>query len=194
MSSLEPDRLVVIGASTGGPGHIQKILRALTPGFRPAIIIAQHMDPGYVGSFVAFLKTRSSLDIYEVGSDPLVVKPSSVYVCSRTSLLARKGREIDINPITDTAAKGYNPNVSALFESAAPLAQKINVMGVILTGIGDDGARGCSILSQAGGKCMAESRESAIVYGMPKRAYELNPQIEVKHIDEIIERIRLFGA
>ena len=87
----------------------------------------------------------------------------------------------------------YNPNVDTLFLSAVPFAKEAEILAVLLTGIGNDGALGLSELQKIGARCLAESEKSAIVYGMPKRAVEINPLITSMHLDDIITTIKTFG-
>jgi two-component system chemotaxis response regulator CheB len=88
----------------------------------------------------------------------------------------------------------YNPSVDHLFYSAVQLVKSHDILAILLTGIGQDGAEGLSALQNAGATCIAESERSAIVFGMPKRAAELNANIKVMHLDSIIDYIKKFGS
>ena len=192
LNSSRPDKLIIIGASTGGPGHIQKIITALRNSSNIAVVVAQHMDAVYIPSFVKLLNSNCALEVYEA-HERTRLQGSSVYICSSSCILKKEGSAITLLP-EQTGHGSYNPNINLLFESAAALTHEVQIMGMILTGIGEDGAKGCLSLAESGGECLAESEESAVVYGMPKRAYELNRKITVKSLDGIIDTIRRFGA
>ena len=192
LTGSRPDKLIIIGASTGGPGHIQKIMRTLRPDSNVAVVVAQHMDAIYIPSFVKLLNSNCALEVHEV-SEHTRLRGSSVYICSNSCILKKEGPGLSLFA-GETGHCKYNPNIDLLFESAAGLTHEVVIMGMILTGIGEDGAKGCSALARSGGSCLAESEESAVVFGMPKRAYELNPDITVKNLDGIIDTIREFGA
>ena len=186
------NKVILIGASTGGPGHLRKILAALDDTVDAAIVIAQHMDAIYLPSFAKQMNDLCPLEVELVEHDT-ALEGGKIYICAGSSRLEMQGQNV-ILKAGSSAAGPYNPNIDTLFESSAAVARRCAVMGIILTGIGDDGAKGCWHLAQAGGSCVAESETSAVVYGMPKRAYELNETIAVQHLDEIISTIKTFGA
>lgn len=184
--------LILIGASTGGPGRIYSILSALENPFPGAVIIAQHMSAPFVPSFIHQLQSITSLPIRSV-DEPQKIEQGHIYVCSVTSELVQRSGEIWLEPMEE-GDYPYNPQIDRLFASASFLPSVLKRLGVILTGIGDDGAFGSLSLYESGGKCLFESEESAIVYGMPRRAKELVPSGDIGSIDEIIERIKDFGG
>lgn len=189
---MKVSSLVLIGASTGGPGRIYSILESLDDDFNGTIVIAQHMNESFFESFVHQLKALSKLPVSLVNREqPL--ECCQVYVCSKTSRLIQKKGEIWIEP-TNMKGFSYNPQIDILFSSAASLPSSLKRLGVILTGIGEDGALGALQLFQSGGKCIYESELSAIVFGMPRRAKELNPDANIGDISEIIRFIRTFGS
>ncbi len=184
-------KFILIGASTGGPGRLHTILEELPHNFCSAIIIAQHMVPLFIPSFVKQLSVSTSLEIQAV-YDGIEILPSNVYVCSgECKLIEKEGRLCVV--YAEPPELLYSPNVDTLFLSAAELSRSIEKMGIILTGIGDDGAKGSKALFDAGGVCMFESEESATVYGMPRCAIELVPQGKVGSMSQIIEAILDFG-
>lgn len=184
--------LILIGASTGGPGRIYSILSALDSSFCGTVIIAQHMSAPFVPSFIHQLQSIVSLPILSVEESRQIEK-GHIYICSVTSELVQKNGGIWLDPIGE-GNYPYNPQIDRLFTSASTLPAGLKRLGVILTGIGDDGASGSLALYESGGKCLFESEESAVVYGMPRRAKELVCNGEVGGIDEIIERIKAFGG
>lgn len=184
--------LILIGASTGGPGRIYSILSALDSRFEGTIIIAQHMSASFIPSFIHQLESMVTLPISAV-EDTVMIKKGTIYVCSLTTRMVVKNKEIWIEPIKE-GGYSYNPQIDVLFASAAELPSSLKRLGVVLTGIGDDGAMGSLALSQSGGDCLFESEESSIVYGMPRRAKELVPSGTVASIDEIVELIKKYGG
>lgn len=183
--------LILIGASTGGPGRIYSILTALEEGFEGAIVIAQHMNASFIPSFIHQLHTIVSLPIASV-TQPLKLEKGKIYICSVTSHLFLKEGEIWLEP-SEEGDYPYNPQIDALFTSASQLPATLKRLGVILTGIGDDGALGSLALYESGGRCLFESEESAIVFGMPRRAKELVCNGDVGSIEEIVKCIKEFG-
>jgi two-component system chemotaxis response regulator CheB len=186
LKSLKP-KLILIGASTGGPGHIQKILENLESDFDSTIIIAQHMGEEYLPSFAKNLNKKCLIDVCMV-EEGMRLEPSKVYVCSGLCTLAQN---LEFSKKT-TQEHHFNPDINTLFESVVEVLNRFEVMSVILTGIGEDGAKGSLVLFESGAKCLAESAQSAIVFGMPKRTIELCKDIEIKSIDEIVEDVQDF--
>ena len=185
-------KVILIGSSTGGPGHLKKILSALNPNFKSSIVIAQHMNATFIPSFIAQFQTEFKLPVHSV-DEKLELTNSNIYICPKNCHLMHRSTAIKIEP-TDTKTTLYNPSVDTLFLSAAELIKVADIVAVLLTGIGHDGAMGLSKLQESGAKCIAESKESAIVYGMPKRAIEINPSIQDLPLEKIIELIPKFGS
>lgn len=190
MKSLE-HKLILIGASTGGPAHIEKILCALQEPMDFTVIIAQHMGSEFLPSFIKRLALKTHHSI-ELAQDKEIVQSGTVYIADRHCALVANGSYLEFRVTTPSHAP-YNPEINYLFRSAAKLAPKYKLLATLLTGIGDDGVEGCLELSQNGIKCIAESQKTAIVYGMPARAKERIPSIQVMDLDDIIREIQNFG-
>jgi len=184
--------LVLIGSSTGGPGHLQKIVKALPLGFTGTLIIAQHIAHEFIPSFVNQLQQHCLLDVIPV-RERLQVLPGKVYICSLTSTLGLISNTLYFHQ-TECNASGYNPNINRLFESASAFIKQLNTVEIILTGIGDDGVKGLQSFSESGGYCIAESESSAIVYGMPFQATKHIKRLSVQNLDEIIQTIKRFDT
>lgn len=184
--------MIIIGASTGGPGHLKYIFDKLSGVTLPAVIIAQHMDARIIPSFASHLGSSSHRSVHTV-TKKTRISSGGLYVCQHTSRLSLLSGTMELE--VDVASHfPYNPSINTLFTSAAALKVRIPLMAILLTGIGDDGAEGLFRLHKAGAECIAESEESAIIYGMPKKAFEYNPAVLVHSLDEIVEKIREFGA
>lgn len=184
-------KIVLIGASTGGPGHLKKILSAILPTFNGAIVIAQHMNATFIPSFISQFQNELSLPVHAVDKK-MSLHNANIYICPQNCRM-RKG---DFSPKIEPVEEGdtpYNPSIDSLFSSSVECAKDAEILAVLLTGIGHDGANGLSELQKIGAKCIAESEKSAIVYGMPKRAIEINPNIVSLPLDDIVQTIKKFG-
>ncbi|MDQ1297983.1 MAG: two-component system, chemotaxis family, protein-glutamate methylesterase/glutaminase [Campylobacterota bacterium] len=189
---MENFPLIFIGASTGGPSRIHTIVSSLSHDFRGAIIIAQHMGAEFISSFIKQLQKITSLNIEEIKRG-VAVALGTIYVCEVTSRLVIKEGRLWLEPALGVE-HFYSPEVNTLFHSASLIDRSIERIGIILTGIGDDGALGALALSQSGAQCYFESEESATVFGMPRCAKELVPSGEVISMDDIVKVIQHVGA
>lgn len=182
-------KLILIGSSTGGPGRINQILSSLSPDFSASIIIAQHMVDLFIPSFVKQLDAICPLPVVLV-NDGLVVQASTVYICSNETKLFEKHGNIYFGH-SNMHKNDFSPDINILFSSASLL--KYPILAIVLTGIGEDGALGLKKIFDNGGQCMFESEESAVVYGMPKKAKEEVPQGKEGNINTIVSAIKQFG-
>ncbi len=148
------------------------------------------MDNQYIPSFVKRLASVSPLPLQQL-ADGEVLQRGNVYICSSLCMLHFKNGMLQ-SSIRQNGALDYNPNIDKLFFSIAPLCQEVEVLSIILTGIGSDGAAGMQAIAQNGGRALTESCESAIVFGMPCRAKELVPEAKDLHLDGIIDEIQRF--
>jgi two-component system chemotaxis response regulator CheB len=173
--------LVVIGASLGGPRALAALLRGLPPGFRAPIAIVQHIADGFTEGLAAWLASETRLDVHE-GQDGEALVPGRV-------LLAPTGRHLLVGdgfvrlsdaPPVDT----FRPSVTPLFLSSAR-AYGARVCGVILTGMGRDGAEGLRAIRDGGGVTLAQDESTSAVFGMPRAAIELGAVERVLPLDEI---------
>lgn len=189
---FKKEKLILIGASTGGPGHLKDIFSNLTPDFTTPIIIAQHMNHVFIESFVK--QFNSELDLGVVMSETKhCIEKKHIYVCAKHCELTKKGHDLELVGC-DFVKSHYNPSIDHLFQSAIPFVKDYDILAILLTGIGQDGAMALSNLQKAGATCIAESKESAIVYGMPKAAIEINPNIQALSLKKIISKIKQFGG
>jgi len=192
LNHSEPERLVLVGASTGGPGHLRQIVESLDMNFSAALIIAQHMEDQFIPSFVKQLQHLSKRPVTSVRNSERLLA-GTIYLCTMMTKLVFDSSQLKITQRSVCSIR-FNPDIDYLFESAAEIAHRVPVMGVILTGIGDDGAKGCQALAEAGGTCIAECESTAIVNGMPMQARRLIPDIRVQKLDEISRSINQFGC
>ncbi|MDD2566719.1 MAG: CheB methylesterase domain-containing protein [Thiovulaceae bacterium] len=192
MKYLEPKKLILIGASTGGPAHIEKIATVLPENFGASIVVAQHMGNEFIPSFAKRLNERSKLTVSQAREGD-TLHAGCLYIVSEHAEIIQNGEHLTFCIKTNPHAH-FNPDINTLFLSAAHFVGRCEILAFILTGIGDDGVDGCVRLEQEGARCIAESEKTAVVYGMPARAKERGANIHAKDLHEIIEIIKQFGA
>ncbi|CAH1190609.1 Protein-glutamate methylesterase/protein-glutamine glutaminase [Paenibacillus auburnensis] len=166
------ERLIVIGASTGGTEAIASVINALPPDM-PGIIIVQHIPPVFSRMFSERLNLSSALSVKEAEDGDLVV-PGKVLVApgDKQVSVRRIGGQYRLECASGAKVNGHCPSVDVLFESAAKAAGA-QVIGVLLTGMGYDGAKGLLALRRKGARTIGQDEATSVVYGMPKAAYEL---------------------
>lgn len=190
MRNFEPHKIVVIGASTGGPGQIEKIITALERLHDTTLIIAQHMAVDFIPSFVKRLQQYSKSQVSLALHDEQM-QTGTIYICSGITTLRREGYRAYFS-VSASLENRYNPDIDSIFGSLVPFSDEIKILGVILTGIGDDGVNGCKELSLRGASVMTQDAKSSIVDGMPSRARKEIDGIMVGNIEEIREKIKEF--
>lgn len=183
------EKLVLIGASTGGTEAIRQVLEPL-PANSPAIMITQHMPAGFTRSFVQRLDNLCAMQVHEA-EDGQRVLPGHVYLAPggvAHMKLARSGANYVVKLDESEPVNRHRPSVDVLFNSAAQVAGK-NAVGVILTGMGKDGALGLMAMKQAGAITFAQDEASCIVFGMPREALLIGAADNAVPLSEISERI-----
>ncbi|HQS67332.1 MAG TPA: chemotaxis-specific protein-glutamate methyltransferase CheB [Sulfuricurvum sp.] len=173
-STADVTKLLLIGASTGGPGRIEQICTALPATFAYAVCIVQHMPEQFTAAFATRLDKNSSLPVIEA-KDHMELYPGNIYL-ARGGVHMHFGKKVTgrvvIREEKNKGSRFFQPSVDEMFLSALKVFSGDQIVGVLLTGIGDDGAMGMVALKQAGGFTIGESEETATVYGMPKEAYD----------------------
>jgi two-component system, chemotaxis family, protein-glutamate methylesterase/glutaminase len=179
--------VVVIGASTGGPAALHKILSAMPADFSLPIVIVQHISFGFVEGLASWLNDASPLRV-QIGQQGERMQPGVVYV-------APDDRHLTVDAyrrLALTAAEpmgGHRPAVTALFQSAAR-SYGAAALAVLLTGMGADGALGMKALYDAGAITLAQDQASCVVFGMPKEAIALNAVKQIVPLDRIARTIQ----
>lgn len=179
--------LVVLGCSTGGPAALQKIIPDLPEDFPAPIIIAQHIPVGFTGPMAQRLDQRSKIKVVEAthGSG---LEPGTVYIAPAGShtVVKRVNSRMTIEVLSPESAPGlYRPSVNALFLSAEAYAP--HVLAIVLTGMGQDGLEGAKVLHAKGAQIIAESQESAVIYGMPRVIAESQLAHLVLNLEQVVE-------
>ncbi len=182
-------RVVAIGSSTGGPAALQIILTRLPADFSAAVVVSQHMPKGFTGPLAERLNRLSQVRIREA-KDLDLVEPGTVLICPGGNHLGlkKKGRGAVVLLKEGKLTDKYVPSVDYMMKSVAEVFGH-NSMGVILTGMGNDGRNGMVEIKMKGGYTIAESEETAVVFGMPAEAIKAGAARTVLPISEIPSEI-----
>lgn len=166
------DKIIAIGASTGGTEAIRTVLKAL-PSNTPGIVIVQHMPELFTRSFADRLNLECNISVKEAENNDTVFPGRALLAPgNKHMLLKRSGARYYVEVKDGPLVNRHRPAVDVLFRSVARFAGQ-NAVGVILTGMGDDGAKGLLEMKESGAKTIGQDEKSCIVYGMPHIAYEI---------------------
>jgi two-component system, chemotaxis family, protein-glutamate methylesterase/glutaminase len=190
-SRPETDRIVCIGISTGGTEALLEVLEALPPNC-PGMLIVQHMPQGFTAAFARRLDGLCQIKVKEV-EDGETVQPGCAYIApgARHMLLQRTGLRYHIAIKDGPPVSRHRPSVDVLFRSAAQYAAR-NALGIIMTGMGDDGARGLLEMRKIGASTCAQDEESCVVFGMPKEAIACGAAEKIVPLGQIPREIMLW--
>ncbi len=169
-----PSRIVMIGASTGGPTEITRLFSQLPSELDIAIFVAQHMPYGFTKPFAERLNKYTSFNVKE-GESRELIKKGNVYICPggyHMEIFTVENR-FRLRLLRKSDEDKYAPSIDVLFKSGAKVFGE-RAMGILLTGMGNDGIEGMKAIKDIGGITIAESEETSILYGMPKEALEKN--------------------
>ena len=182
------NKIVAIGASTGGTEALTVLLTAMPPG-APGIVIVQHMPEVFTKSFADRLNNLCAIEVREakdgdvVGPGRALIAPGNYHL-----LLRRSGALYQVQVKSGPLVNRHRPSVEVLFKSAARYAGK-NAVGVILTGMGADGADGMKEMHEAGARTIAQDEHSSVVFGMPKEAIARGAVDHIMPLDRIAQKI-----
>lgn len=188
--SARPVRdIVAIGVSTGGPPAVQKVLSRLPENFPASILIAQHMPAAFTGPFAKRLDGVCAIKVKEAENGERLT-PGTAYIApgGKHLRLEQRGTMIEVVVTGDPAEALYKPSANVLMESVGKKFGR-RALGVILTGMGSDGMEGMKVLKQAGGRAIAQSDATCVVYGMPKAIVDAGLSDEIVDIDDVAEAI-----
>ncbi|MFD0738953.1 chemotaxis response regulator protein-glutamate methylesterase [Lysobacter koreensis] len=187
------DRLLAIGASAGGTEAIREVLSRM-PADAPATVIAQHIPAAFSGPFAERLNRHSRMTVVEAGDgQPLLAGHAYVAPGGRHLRVVRSGARWHCRLGDDEPVRRHRPSVDVLFESVAKYAGA-NASAALLTGMGDDGARGLLALRRAGASTFAQDEASSVVWGMPGAAVALDAAGEVLPLAQIAHRLLAVAA
>jgi two-component system chemotaxis response regulator CheB len=182
-SATSANKVVAIGVSTGGPQALEYVLSQLPADFPGAITVVQHMPDGFTDMFARRLDEICPLRVKEAQSGDLL-QSGRVLICPGSRHMKVKRLPLgDIVVLSDEPrVNGHRPSADVLLRSVAE-EFKSNAVGVIMTGMGDDGAEGLGMIKKEGGMTVVQSEESCVVYGMPKAAIERGYAVRIVGLD-----------
>ena len=180
------DQLICIGASTGGTEALRVLLERMPPD-APAIVMTQHIPAAFSGSLAARLDGASPMRVCEA-RDGQPITPGHAYLApgDRHLRVARSGARLVCRLDDEAPVSGHRPSVDVLFRSVAHACGR-NAVGVMLTGMGSDGAQAMQELQQAGARTLAQDEASCVVWGMPGAAYRLGAVDKLVPLDDIAQ-------
>ena len=190
LAAAPPSKVVAIGISTGGPQALEYLLPQLPADFPGSIVIVQHMPEGFTDMFARRLDEMSPLRVREARSGDSLLA-GQVLVCPGSRHMKVKRLSLrDIAVLTDEPrVNGHRPSVDVLFRSVAEEFRS-QAVGLLMTGMGDDGAEGLGAVKKSGGMTIAQSEDSCVVYGMPKAAIERGYAVRVVALDVLSATLR----
>ena len=181
---MTTEKVVVVGASTGGTEALSAFLQML-PEDTPGIVIVQHMPENFTAAFAKRLDSICRVTVKEAENNDSVVRGHVLIAPgNRHTLLKRSGARYYVEVKEGPLVSRHRPSVDVLFRSAARYAGK-NAVGVIMTGMGDDGAHGMKELHDAGARTIAQDEASCVVFGMPNEAIKLGGVDKIMPLDRI---------
>jgi len=182
------EKVVVVGASTGGTEALREFLESM-PSDSPGIVIVQHMPEHFTRSFAERLNQLCSITVKEAENNDTVIRGRALIAPGNFHLLLKRSGaryyvEVNDGPLVNR----HRPSVDVLFRSTAKFAGN-NAIGVIMTGMGDDGAKGLLEMHDAGAYTIAQDEASCVVFGMPKEAIKLKAADEILALPKIADRV-----
>ena len=182
------DKIIAIGASTGGTEAVRRVLTQL-PVDMPPILVVQHMPQHFTKLFAERLNQSCALEVREALDGDLVTPGKALIAPGNQHMaLRRSGARYRVELNSEPLVWHQRPSVEVLFNSVAEYAGR-NAIGIILTGMGKDGAAGLLAMRNAGAYTIAQDERSSVVYGMPKEAVSLGAAVEVLSLDRVAARL-----
>jgi two-component system, chemotaxis family, protein-glutamate methylesterase/glutaminase len=186
------DRIVAIGTSTGGTIALERVLSSL-PADAPGIVIVQHMPEKFTAAFAERLNSLCAIEVREAKNGDRVLDGVALIAPGGLHLqLCRSGAHYCVEVLDAPPVNRHRPSVDVLFRSVAKAAGP-NALGIIMTGMGDDGARGLLAMREMGAKTIAQDEASCVVFGMPKEAIRMGAAASVQPLTQIPEEIMVFS-
>jgi two-component system chemotaxis response regulator CheB len=187
------DRVIAIGTSTGGTQALEEVLTAL-PRVSPGIVVVQHMPEKFTAQFAQRLDGLCQIEVKEAqDGDRVRTGRALIAPGGRHMQLRRNGAYYEVRVFDGPPVNRHKPSVDVLFRSVAQFAGA-NALGIIMTGMGDDGARGLRDMLDAGASTVAQDEKSCVVFGMPKEAIKLDAAERIVPLDHIAQEINRFAS
>jgi two-component system, chemotaxis family, protein-glutamate methylesterase/glutaminase len=179
--------VVVLGASTGGPATVMRLAPGFTRDFPAAVFLVQHMPATFTTQYAAQLAEFTSIRVKEAENNE-TVQPGTLYICPGAQhLRVTPAGRIQLDS-TSGRINGYLPNIDVTMETVAAYAGAMSI-GVVLTGMGNDGANGAKAIKSAGGMVLAQDEATSVIFGMPAEAIKLAVVDQVLAIDDVYAAI-----
>jgi two-component system, chemotaxis family, protein-glutamate methylesterase/glutaminase len=182
----KPANLVVVGTSTGGPRALFDVIPSLPKSLCAAVLVVQHMPPGFTRSLASRLNDVSALDVREAEDGETIALGQALLAPGDFHMIVKRGGRIGLD--RSPSIHGVRPAVDLTFESAASVFGSRTV-GVVLTGMGRDGTAGALSIKRAGGVVLAEDESSCVVYGMPRSVFEAGAVDKVVRLEHVADAI-----
>jgi two-component system chemotaxis response regulator CheB len=181
--------IIAIGISTGGPDALRVVFSKLDPDLKQPILVVQHMPAGFTNEFAKSLDRICPLDVTEAVDGEKVV-PSHIYIAqgAKHLVVQKQGFSAVLHLTTEPPVSGHRPSADVLFASVA-MSYKNHALGVIMTGMGKDGAQQLGTLYREGGLTLGQDEKTAVVYGMPRVAWEMGHVMEQVPLELMGQRI-----
>ncbi len=168
--ALPPNRVIAIGISTGGPNALQYVLSQIPSDFPATFVVVQHMPEGFTDMFARRLDECCALDVHEAKSGDLLVAGRVLICPGNRHIMVRRMPRGEMAVLSDSPPiNGHRPSADVLFHSVAQ-EFALTAVGILMTGMGEDGAEGLGAIKAAGGNTIAQSEETCVVPGMPRAA------------------------
>ena len=183
------DKIVAIGTSTGGPSALVNVFNKFPEKFPATVLVVQHMPEGFTNAFSHRLNNNSNLEVKEAeDGDELLSGHGYIAPGNSHMEIEKKGGKFKIKVFKSDKVSGHMPSIDVLFDSVAEIAGSRSV-GVIMTGMGRDGADGLLKIKSKGGYTIAQNEETSVVYGMNRVAVEMGAVDEIVPLSQITDRI-----
>lgn len=189
------DSVMLVGVSTGGPRALEELLPALPADFPWPVLVAQHMPGSFTATFAERLNAICALEVLEVAR-PMPVEAGKVYIAKGGAdmVVTRRGLTLMVVPRPEASAYLWHPSVELLARSALEHVAPTQLVGLMLTGMGYDGADGFADIKRQGGRTIAESADTAVVNGMPAELVARGGATLVLPLDKIATQVKAWAA
>jgi len=183
--ALPPNRVIAIGISTGGPNALQYLLAQIPPEFPATFLVVQHMPEGFTEMFARRLDECCALAVQEAKSGDLLLAGRVLICPGNRHMMVRRMPRGEMVVLSDgPPINGHRPSVDVLFHSVAQ-EFALTAVGILMTGMGDDGAEGLGAIKSAGGMTIAQSEETCVVSGMPRAAISKGYAAKILPLDKL---------
>jgi two-component system chemotaxis response regulator CheB len=182
--------LVLIGVSTGGPGTLEEILPALPADFPWAVLVAQHMPGAFTGAFARRLNGLCNMSVVET-LHQVPIEPGTIYIAKGDAdlLVLRRTASLVAAPVPASSEHLWHPSVTRLVTSAVTAVPPARLIGVQLTGMGDDGAEAMAEMARRGGRTIAQDAATCVVFGMPNELIRRGGASVVAPADRVADQL-----